>query len=94
MPELNRLIEVLIDRQARIDERDDAAINLGDFDDARALQVLLFVASDSSESEIVLASCGESIGAIWKRQAVWSDEQLERMTPIARRELKASMGRD
>jgi hypothetical protein len=82
----------LLDRKARIDERDDAAIDIGDFDDKRALQTLIIVASDVSESEIVLASCGESIGSIWKNQAIWGDDQLEEMTSIAKREIKVIMG--
>jgi HEAT repeat protein len=93
MSKLTQLIEILLDRQARIDERDDAAIDLGSFDDESALQALVIVASDASESEIVLASCGESIGSIWQRRATWSQELLEKMTPTARREIKAITGR-
>lgn len=93
MSQLTQLIEILLDHHARIDERDDAAIDLGNYDDESALRALLIVASDSLESEIVLASCGESIGAIWRRRAIWSQELLEKMTPAARREIIAFTGR-
>lgn len=52
------LLEVLADKTAPLADRDDAAINLGQFDDDRVLAALLAVCSDFSEDEIVLSSAG------------------------------------
>lgn len=72
---LGGLISVLIDSEARIDERDDAAMDLGEYDDDRALSALLMVGSDDSVDEIVLESCGESLGEIWIKRDFFPKEQ-------------------
>lgn len=64
---LNDLIKILKDLNALIEERDDAAIDLGSYDDTLALKTLLEVAFMPEENELVLSSCGESIAQIWIR---------------------------
>ncbi len=48
------LIEILFDPTAREDERDDAASYLGDYDDDRALNALVSVASLPDENQLLL----------------------------------------
>ena len=60
------LKKILLDRKASLAERDDAAIDLGDFDDPEALDALMEIAVDPQEEDIILASCGESIALIWQ----------------------------
>lgn len=59
------LLRVLSDKAARIDERDDAAIDLGEFEGEEVERGLLAVAHDSMTDDIVRGSCGESLGLIW-----------------------------
>jgi hypothetical protein len=48
------LIEVLLDVNARVDERDDAAIDLGEYDDDRALKALLSIVLDPNEEPFIM----------------------------------------
>lgn len=62
------LISVLISESATIAERDDAAMDLADYDAREAEQALLDVANDPRSPEILLATCGESLAEIWCRR--------------------------
>ncbi|RMH44327.1 MAG: hypothetical protein D6694_05950 [Gammaproteobacteria bacterium] len=83
------LVGVLLDSAAELAERDDAAMDLGEFDDARALNALYQVASNHAEDETLAASCGESIAQIWLRRGVCDEQILEALHPSARREILA-----
>jgi hypothetical protein len=62
---LNFLIDVLLDSNATVSERDDAAMDLFEYDNNDALTALIKVAKNKDEDPIILNSCGESIGSIW-----------------------------
>ncbi|MDL0438116.1 hypothetical protein [Stutzerimonas frequens] len=89
MSEANCLIEILLDKKSRVDERDDAAMDLGAFDDESVLAALMLVGQDHNESDIVLASCGESIGMILMRRAAMDQSLLDGLAPVAKREATA-----
>jgi hypothetical protein len=59
------LISVLLDRTAREDERHDATMDLSKYPMNSVLTALLKVANDSTEEDIILNACGESIAEIW-----------------------------
>ncbi len=80
-----QLIEVLLDRTAREDERDDAAMDLGDYKDLRALDALVKIASDPKEDEMVVDSCAESIGEICVALKYFDEESFKKMVPFAQR---------
>jgi HEAT repeat protein len=88
------LLEVLLDKSASLADRDDAAMNLGEYDEDRALTALLEVASDPSEDEIVLSSAGESIAQIWLRQRSVDLGQLGGLQSIARDEVIALLEKE
>jgi len=72
---IQNLIEVLLDPDAREDEVDDAAIDLGDFDDDNALDALIFAANQPHISEwYILQNIGESIFDIWDKRNSFSSE--------------------
>jgi len=72
---IQNLIEVLLDPDAREDEVDDAAMDLGDFDDDNALDALIFAANQSHISEwYILQNIGESIFDIWNKRNSFSPE--------------------
>ena len=53
------LVAVLRNFTADLSERDDAAMDLGEFDDKKGLMALYQVAKDHTEDEKLVASCGE-----------------------------------
>ena len=60
------LIDIILDPQAQDHEKDDAAMDLEDFDDDRALGALLVKAENPNENdEFALESYGETIGTSW-----------------------------
>ncbi len=81
------LIELLRDHTARIDERDDAAIDLGGSDDPKALAALLEVASHADDDEMVIGSCGESIAQIAVRTGRFEPSSLDGLAAPALREV-------
>jgi hypothetical protein len=88
---LDALIALVLDHSARIDERDDAAIDLGNADDPRAVAALLQVGADRGENETILASCGESLAQIAIRGGRFDRVWLELLTPIAVNEFVESV---
>lgn len=80
------LIEILLDQTAREDERDDAAMDLADFNDSRAINALAKVATDSSENYTVRSSAGNSLGCIWCDSNKFDIVLFEKLSPIARLE--------
>ena len=85
------LIAILRDRSARVDERDDAAIDLGRSDDDRVLAALLEIAARSDDDHMVLSSVGESIAQIAIRRGNFESSWLTLLAPPAVDELIASL---
>lgn len=71
---IDALIRLLFDNDASITERDEAATDLGEFSDTRVINALLLKVRDLNEDQMVVNSCGESIGAIWAKQNIFSKE--------------------
>jgi hypothetical protein len=65
---VDQLIAILLDPAASVSDRDDAAMDLGEHDDA--LGALIQIGSDPNQHPVVLASCGGAIAQIWRRLAV------------------------
>lgn len=78
------LAEVLLDKTARWDERDNAAMDLRKYDDDEGLRALIQVAC-SPEDDLILDSCGESIEEIWVRRGIYDLSTLNRMTAYAQK---------
>jgi HEAT repeat protein len=79
------LIEVLLDKNLREDERDDAAMDLGEYNDLRALEALIKVASDPDENMTVVDSCAESIGSILIERNEFDNSIIDGLAPVAKR---------
>ena len=58
MEQPSGLIAVLIDPTARLDERDDAAMDLANYDETEAEEALFRVATDPREDELIRARRG------------------------------------
>lgn len=84
---LKKLIKILLDKNEETDARDDAAMDLGKFDDPLALKALLKIATTPDKDEEFLAdTCGESIAKILLRTNNFDPKYLEQMIPVARNE--------
>ena len=77
------LISVLLDRSAREDERDDAAMDLSLFSSDKVLNALYTVAIDENEDAMILDSCGESLANIWVKRNEIDKEKIRRLSEIA-----------
>ena len=62
-----KLIEILLDNSALDSDRDDAAMDLSIFDSDEVIDALIKVGKDTSVSNVILYSVGESIAQIWLR---------------------------
>jgi hypothetical protein len=87
MDRVAALVEILLDKNARIDERDDAAMDLGAYNDDRALSALLSIATDHTAEPVIMDVCGESIGEIWAERNFFDISLFKKMTPKAQFEL-------
>lgn len=89
-----KTIEVVLDKRARWDERDDAAMYLAEFDDLDSYNALISVARDLSEDEVLQSTCGESIGIRWKRDNFFDRDIFDILSPSARDEIVGVLGLD
>lgn len=79
------LAEVLLDKAAEFGDRDDAAMDLADFDDPAAEVALTKVVQDLSEDPDIADRAGESLAEIWNRKAKWDSGTVARMHPESRK---------
>lgn len=87
MDKIGLLVEILLDVNARVDERDDAAIDLGKYDDDRALNALLSIAIDPTAEPFIIDVCGESIAEIWVRRNHFDLDLYKKMNFSAQHEV-------
>ena len=77
------LIEILLDPNSSDAEKDDAAIELGEFNEKNVIDVLINVSNKLEYSEMVKASCGESLAFIWLKQQSLDYSDLKKLNGIA-----------
>lgn len=70
------LIRALLNRSGYVEVRDDAAMDLSDYDEPEVERALVQVASDPGTEGTVVSSCGESLAEIWARQGRLPEEAL------------------
>jgi hypothetical protein len=78
------LISVLLDKSARVDERDAAAMDLSLYDDPEVERALVETATDPITDAAVAGSCGESLAEIWDRRGHPDLAALHRLPGEAR----------
>jgi hypothetical protein len=84
LDKVDLLINILLDDTAREDEKDDAAMDLGKYDDDRALVALSQVGSNPNEDAMVQDSCGESIAEILVTRGRYNKDMIDKLTPVAK----------
>ncbi|MHA6763186.1 hypothetical protein [Streptacidiphilus sp. PAMC 29251] len=87
------LVKLVADSTARMDERDDAAMDLSASDDPRAREVLVEIAANPGSDDILAASAGESLGEIAARTGALTDEEVGLLRPDAATEYRAAYNR-
>lgn len=85
---IDLLTEILNDVTAREDERDDAAMDLGDYDDGRALSALLEFISNPKNDEMILDSCYDSIAQILTRRTAFDLNLYQKLDPPTQKSIK------
>lgn len=60
MPDLQKMMQALLDKSVDLTTRDDVAMDLASYPCDKVLEVLHKTAVDPEENELVAASCGES----------------------------------
>ncbi len=80
---LQLLIDILLDKAGREDERDDAAIDLREYVDLRALLALTEIAADPNEDHSMVDNCAESIGEISVGLNQFYESEFRKITPSA-----------
>ncbi len=88
MDRVDLLINILFDDTASISEKDDAAMDLGFYNDDRALKALELFASDLNSESLLMDSCGESIAQIWVSRDKFEPEIYKRLNPHAKHEIQ------
>ncbi len=81
MDQVDLLVEILLDKNASVAERDDAAMYLGEYDDDRALAALIKICVDKSEDEFIFANCGQSVASIWVKRNKFNKKIYDEMVP-------------
>jgi HEAT repeat protein len=83
-PTIDYLIRVLQDKFIDLGVRDDAAMDLGAYNEPRVLEALIQTATDLEEHEMILASCGTSVMEIWGRKGNYSCAAFDGFAPAAK----------
>ena len=89
------LIDILLNKTISLAERDDAAIDLAEFDEDIVISTLIKVAQDHLENYILLSSCGTSFAEIiLKRNPTYAEiqaykEKIKSFAQPARSEAEA-----
>ena len=78
------LISVLLDTNAELGDRLDAAMDLGEYDEPAAEQALLRIVLDTSADDLA-DEAGNSLSEIWARKEKFDPELVARMHPEARK---------
>ncbi len=87
------LISVLLDASADLSSRDDAAMDLSQYPCEDSIRALLILARSETESEILVASCGESLGKICEKLGKIDTVKSSDLHPIALSEFNSILSR-
>ncbi|NJM35023.1 MAG: hypothetical protein HC850_10305 [Rhodomicrobium sp.] len=86
---IHGLIKILNDVEADWADRDDAATELGNYDDFDGLNALIKVGSRKKEDDTLKETCGESIAQIWLRQKTIDIDALQSLDSITKQQVIA-----
>lgn len=83
---MKNLISILYDQTATEAEKDDAIIDLSDYDDVYVQEELVKAARELNLSDMLLSSIGEALANIWLRKGVIDHDKLNSLPLRAKTE--------
>jgi hypothetical protein len=95
--QVDHLVEILRDNNARYDEKEDAIMYLGDISNEKALSALIQLAltpevvSDPIENDVLLDLCSESIAQIWIEKDKFDIDTFKNFSPFVQNAIKRSI---
>ena len=84
-----KLIELLFDTSGEFGDRDDAAMELGQFIESQVEAALATVAISPNSDADLVDRCGESLAEIWYRNGYVNDAMWAKLRPEAKAIAKA-----
>jgi hypothetical protein len=78
-------VKTLLDKKLELRVRDDCAEELARYSDPVSEEALVRIGADASEDEILLDTCGTSLGERWVRDRRVDLVAMGRLSPVARR---------
>ncbi|MEY8745139.1 hypothetical protein AB9M62_38350 [Bacillales bacterium AN1005] len=88
MEKWEKLIEILLDEKASDAERDDAAMDLSEYNDKTVIKSLVITANDDLTDEMIKASCGESLAMILVQSDQFEKESYKQLKGVAKIEFE------
>jgi hypothetical protein len=79
------LIAKLLDKGVELRVRDDCAEELAKYSSLASESALESVGADNAEDDILLDTCGTSLGERWVREGRLNVSGILRLSPVARR---------
>jgi len=89
MKKWEMLIEILIDERASDAERDDAAIDLSEYNNETVIKALVITANHDLTDEMIKASCGESLAMILVQNDRFEKKIYKQLKGIAKIEFES-----
>jgi hypothetical protein len=86
------LIELLLDRDADLASRDDAALDLGGRTDSKVIEALAAIATDDQAPETLQETAGESLAECWLAAGQTPVSTYLRLTKTAKAEVDGLPG--
>lgn len=83
---MKTLLSILYDKNATEAEKDDAIIDLSDYDDIAIEESLLSAAKELNLSDMLLSSIGEALANIWIRKGHIDFNKLKVLPYLAQHE--------
>lgn len=84
------LIDIILDPNAEDHEKDDAALDLAEYDDEKALAALIKASKNPTYSDqFALENYGEAIGEMWARKNQFDLQDYKLLHPTARYSLRS-----
>ena len=84
IPQPQGLVSVLLDEYAPFGDRDDAAMDLGAYDEPEAEEALFSVACRPDTDRLLTETCGESLGEIWSWRGSLNRDGLMKLDGVAK----------
>jgi hypothetical protein len=86
------LIKILLDpNEEDVGAKDDAALDLGEFQNDEVLDACIQAASNPNEDNGVVDLCGENIGSIWIKKNAFDLDLFKTLPPWARNGIMVSI---